>query len=188
MIKEDRRTTRTKKQLSEALKELVLEKNYDEITIQEIIDRANVGRSTFYTHYESKEQLLIGNINFQETLIDTPSDDEENYPFGINLAYLFSHNKEHVLLYKAMAGNSSLHLLGNYFIDLCAGKILAQFKRKPAFRGRNKQLLMYKSEAAAAGIIRMMFKWLEDGAKLPAEELIAHSRYLLFSLSEGEGT
>jgi len=54
----DRRSRRTRRLLGAALVELMLEKRYDTITVQEIIDRANVGRSTFYAHYLDKEDLL----------------------------------------------------------------------------------------------------------------------------------
>ncbi len=54
----DRRSRRTRRMLGEALVSLLLEKRYDLITVQEIIDRANVGRSTFYAHYLDKEDLL----------------------------------------------------------------------------------------------------------------------------------
>jgi AcrR family transcriptional regulator len=47
----DRRIRRTQKSLHEALISLVLEKNYNSITVQEILDRADIGRSTFYTHF-----------------------------------------------------------------------------------------------------------------------------------------
>jgi hypothetical protein len=55
----DRRIRRSQKSLHEALLSLVLEKNYDSITVQEILDRADVGRSTFYAHFEGKDELLI---------------------------------------------------------------------------------------------------------------------------------
>jgi len=184
--KEDRRTQKTKKALANALKSLVLEKAYDEITVQDIIDRANVGRSTFYIHYESKEQLLIGNINFQETLIYTPADEAESYPMGINIAYLFSHNKEHLLIYNALSGNRSLDILGNYFIDICAFKIMDHLKRQPFYKRSNEQALQYKAEAAAAGIIRMMFKWLKEGATIPSEKMIMYARDILRDFIPGD--
>jgi AcrR family transcriptional regulator len=56
--KTDRRPQRTKRQLSKALVELVQEKRFDEITVQNVIDRADVGRSTFYSHFRDKEDLL----------------------------------------------------------------------------------------------------------------------------------
>lgn len=56
--REDRRSRRTRRVLGEALVALMLEKRYDTITVQEIIDRANVGRSTFYAHFLDKEDLL----------------------------------------------------------------------------------------------------------------------------------
>jgi AcrR family transcriptional regulator len=56
--KPDRRPQRTKRQLSKALIELVQEKRFDEITVQNVIDRADIGRSTFYTHFRDKEDLL----------------------------------------------------------------------------------------------------------------------------------
>lgn len=54
----DRRIQKTLQLLQTALAELISEKEYDDITIQEILDRANVGRSTFYTHFENKDQLF----------------------------------------------------------------------------------------------------------------------------------
>lgn len=54
----DRRVRKTRKLLQDALIELVAEKGYEAVTIQEILDKANVGRSTFYAHFQDKDQLL----------------------------------------------------------------------------------------------------------------------------------
>jgi AcrR family transcriptional regulator len=54
----DRRTRRTRQAIRDALVELMLEQTYNAITVQEIIDRADVGRSTFYSHYADKDDLL----------------------------------------------------------------------------------------------------------------------------------
>jgi AcrR family transcriptional regulator len=55
----DRRVQRTRQLLESALMELIEEKGYDAITIQDITERANLGRTTFYTHLESKEALFL---------------------------------------------------------------------------------------------------------------------------------
>jgi AcrR family transcriptional regulator len=59
MTKTDRRVQRTRELLQQALIELISERGYDAITIQDIVDRANVGRTTFYLHYSSKDDLLM---------------------------------------------------------------------------------------------------------------------------------
>jgi AcrR family transcriptional regulator len=56
--KEDRRKLRTKRLLREALMALMLEKDYTDITLQDITDRADVSRTTFYLHYQTKDELL----------------------------------------------------------------------------------------------------------------------------------
>jgi len=59
MPKSDRRTQRTREMLQKALIELIGERRYDAITIQEIVDRANVARATFYVHYNNKDDLFL---------------------------------------------------------------------------------------------------------------------------------
>jgi AcrR family transcriptional regulator len=57
--KYDRRVDRTRRALREALFDLIREKSYDQITVEEITERANLGRTTFYLHYKDKEDLLL---------------------------------------------------------------------------------------------------------------------------------
>jgi AcrR family transcriptional regulator len=57
--KADRRVQRTRDLLRRALMQLIVEKGYDAITIQDITGRANLGRTTFYLHYQSKDDLLL---------------------------------------------------------------------------------------------------------------------------------
>lgn len=176
--KDDRRTLKTKRALAAAFKDLLLEKGYDAITIQDIIDRADVGRSTFYAHYEGKEQLLIGNINFQEALIQTkPSGDD--CPMGINLSYLFHHTKEHLDLYKILSRSKGVDLLNNYFTGVCATKLLEYHRYAHLKKGKDKTLLRYTTEAAAGAIVSMLAAWLADGATIPAEEMISKSKNIL---------
>lgn len=59
MTKIDRRVQSTRERLQKALIELTGERGYDALTIQEIVDRADVGRTTFYTHFNSKDDLFM---------------------------------------------------------------------------------------------------------------------------------
>lgn len=54
----DRRAARTRKALHHALLSLILRKGYDSVSVQDIIDEADVGRSTFYAHFTGKEDLM----------------------------------------------------------------------------------------------------------------------------------
>lgn len=60
--KTDRRVRRTRDVLGDALVELIREKPFDEITVQQVLDRAGVSRSTFYAHYRDKNDLFLGDV------------------------------------------------------------------------------------------------------------------------------
>ena len=53
----DRRQRRTRKAIFDAFEELMSESHYSQLTVAQIIDRADVGRSTFYAHFETKDEL-----------------------------------------------------------------------------------------------------------------------------------
>jgi AcrR family transcriptional regulator len=59
VAEDERRVRRTRRALRDALIGLILEKGYERITVQQILDRADVVRSTFYAHYRDKESLLL---------------------------------------------------------------------------------------------------------------------------------
>lgn len=59
----DRRIRKTHELLREALASLIAEKPYDSIVVKEILDRADVGRSTFYTHFRDKDDLLVSSVH-----------------------------------------------------------------------------------------------------------------------------
>ena len=56
----DPRVKRTRKLLEDALMELLAEKSFDAITVQDIADRSTVNRATFYTHFVDKYELFAG--------------------------------------------------------------------------------------------------------------------------------
>lgn len=64
--REDRRVGRTKVALQQALFHLILEKGFESVSVQDITERANVGRSTFYAHFTSKADLLLVGFDYWE--------------------------------------------------------------------------------------------------------------------------
>ena len=56
--RKDRRVERTRQLIRGAFRSLLEEKGYEVLTVQEIIDRANVGRATFYAHFDNKRRCL----------------------------------------------------------------------------------------------------------------------------------
>ncbi|MFS9260684.1 TetR/AcrR family transcriptional regulator [Streptococcus infantis] len=92
----DRRISKTKKAIYQAFLQLLNAKGYEATTVQDIIDLADVGRSTFYCHYESKELLLDELCRY---LFHHLFEREENITIEAYLAHIFSHfkkNQDHV--------------------------------------------------------------------------------------------
>ncbi len=106
----DRRAARTRRALHGALMSLILRKGYEAITIQDIIDAADVGRSTFYAHYAGKEDLLRSGFQTLRTLLTEAQRNAaakgggpQNEPLGFSLA-MFEHAGEYRQIYLALVG------------------------------------------------------------------------------------
>lgn len=103
---QDRRTSKTLQAIHESLLSLMLEKPYDKITIQNIIDRANVGRSTFYSHFATKDELLISSIEQMLEMLNkhivNHSAESGDKSRLIPVDELFDHIKENSRLMRAL--------------------------------------------------------------------------------------
>jgi len=104
----DRRIQRTRQLLLDALIQLIQEKEYEAITIQNIIDRANVGRSTFYSHFQDKEDLLLSGFENLRDVLDgfqnQASPEATGWDFGLAL---FQHVDEQRPAFKAVLGKQA---------------------------------------------------------------------------------
>jgi AcrR family transcriptional regulator len=110
--KQDRRSQRTRHLLSQALVELIRAKDYNSIAVSDIIDRANVGRSTFYAHYRDKDDLFLGTVDRMIDILSgyVPHEPPDENSFFPSLG-LFRHVGEQYELYKALVWSSGMDLL-----------------------------------------------------------------------------
>jgi AcrR family transcriptional regulator len=110
----DRRVRRTRKLLHDAFISLVIEKGYEKTTIQDILDRADVGRSTFYVHYRDKEALLTANFDAMHEQLERELDKiAATGPVDVALpaALLFEHAYRNQRMYRAMCGRQGGELV-----------------------------------------------------------------------------
>lgn len=110
--KKDRRVQRTHTALREALMALVVEKGYHAITIQDITDRANVARTTFYLHFRDKDELLTKSLRdmFEEMVQTVPTKSWQE-DLGVDAVGLdpttsldFDHIEKYADFYRIMLG------------------------------------------------------------------------------------
>jgi AcrR family transcriptional regulator len=107
----DRRIQRTRQLLQGALVELILEKGYEAVTVQDVIDRANVGRATFYAHFQDREALLLSEFEILWSEIEqhlTNSTDDTTWDLSL---LMFRHAQNYHRVYKAVVGKQSGHVI-----------------------------------------------------------------------------
>lgn len=183
--KPDRRIQRTQHLLRETLVALILEKGYDAITVQDILDRANIGRSTFYAHYRDKDELLMSGFQalfalFQGDYLQaaTPGADPAQASRDISL-FFFRHAASHHGLYRAMIGEKGgrviLERMKLFLTQLVREHLTAQLA------GRGKDVPVDAIAHYLAGsYLALLTWWLDHDLPCSAEEMDALFQRLVF--------
>ena len=122
--KNDRRSQRTRRALGNALIELMTEKGYEAISVKDISEPANVERSTFYSHYVDKDELLVSQMDRVVDLLSqhVPQELPDGNTFFPSLG-LFQHIKEQWKLYKILVWGSGVDLLTRHLQKSLSEKI-----------------------------------------------------------------
>ena len=185
----DRRVRRTRRSLHQALMSLILEKRYAKITVQDIIDRADVGRSTFYAHFLDKDDLLVqGLAMFSDDLnahLQTSEHDDQGTEHVLHSLIFFRHADTHHDLYKAMQEG------GGADIILEAGRRHLtediQHHLDVLFPdGTSAEIPMPVITSFLAGaMLSVLMWWLDAGRPYPPEEINAMFQRLAMSGVEG---
>ena len=128
----DRRIRRTRRQLSDAMLALLVEQDYESITVQEITARADLNRATFYHHFTHKDELLAAALEdrFDELVASFGELPTGKALWGDRTPELltFRHVAEHAALYKVLLGNRGMghviHRIINYIARFTQHKLL----------------------------------------------------------------
>ena len=182
---EDRRIMRTKMALHEALTGLILEKRYDKITVQNIIDRANVGRSTFYAHFLDKEDLLLKGVAMFSEQLDSHigTSDQARGEAGhiFHSITFFRHASMHHDLYKAMMEGGGADVLMAAARSHLKEDILAHLDEMLPEGDAIEMPLPVITNFLAGAMLSVLMWWLETERPFSPEEIDAMFQQLAMS-------
>ncbi len=167
----DLRIRRTRERLGAALIALIEEKAIDDVTIREVLDRAKVGRSTFYLHYQDKDDLLLSQLEdglqMWSNFLSTKREKSRRLAA---VAEFFAHVASAGKLYRSLVLSGRIQT----FFDLAQG----YFARGIARRLKEIGLPMpdqresdARSHALAGNLLSLLKWWLDRGAKEPAKDM-----------------
>jgi AcrR family transcriptional regulator len=157
--KVDRRIRRTRDRLGDALMELALEKPFDAITVQDVLDRAGVSRSAFYVHYNDKDDLFISDIDeFFEGMATILSRRVDSSDRIAPVLELFTHVAEASRFHKAIVASGKIHDV----LELGQGHFARGIEQRLAHLPRARGIITAERHATAqtlAGALLSLLSW-----------------------------
>jgi AcrR family transcriptional regulator len=158
----DRRVRRTKELLRAALLALIKEKGYERVTVQDIIDRADVGRSTFYAHFRDKEDLLVyGLEELRESFISAAGARNEGTGRSPTLA-VFEHFAAYNDVWNAMAGRRGAEAFLRHLHQFLSALMRDQLRAR-APEGPTQVPLDALVEFAVSTLLGLGMRWWQLG-------------------------
>jgi len=168
--KTDRRIVRTRATLGQALVALMQEKNFEEITVQNVLDRAGVGRSTFYVHYRDKNDLFLSDVeDFLEWVSSALKRQEASPKRLLPVQEFFAHIREAREFYAALVRSGKVNdvqaLAREFFARSIADRLqMASLEIEPV--GRSAQ-----AHALAGCFFALLDWWIDKGMKADPKEM-----------------
>ena len=172
----DRRSLRTLGALRDAMLELIGERGWDNFAVQDLCERANVGRSTFYSHYANKDALLVGGFASLQAALQQqirtgsgPARASAEAPGSWYFTLgLIEHVHEQRLVFRAMIGRRSGYVVQQRFREMVIRLVTDEL---PPATGS-----LPRPAAArwlAAALVELLSWWVEQRTPLPPAELAA---------------
>lgn len=163
---------RTQRALVQALIELVLEKRYDAITIRDLLDRADVGRSTFYSHYRGKDDLLLRSFERMIDMLDQ-SMDRDGAPTTrvAPVRELFRHVGQFRSFHKALARARVLERQHQGRVDHLSRTIERRLVALPAGPNGLAAPLPVLARALAGAVFALLDWWIDHDEPYSPEQM-----------------
>jgi len=178
--KVDRRVQRTRQLLSGALMGLIVEKGYDSVTVQDIIDRANLGRSTFYAHYQDKEDLLLSGIDdvvhsliWGDEALSKGEPGKDTLPRILSTEPIFRHAQEEHQLHKAIFVGRGLDMMIKEIQQHLCSHIEEQINQYLPDEKSPPVELSVISNYLAGALLTLLVWWLDNNMPYPPERMDA---------------
>ena len=168
--KVDRRVRHTRNALGDALLELMQENKFSEITVQQVLDRAGVGRSTFYQHYEDKEDLFLSDLEqFLETFSMLLIAHKDESTRVAPVREFLEHVGEMRHVHAAIAAADKLH----DFQDMAEESFARAIRKRLEMRSAGSRQIAATAHALAGALVSTSMWWLQSGATESPEEMDA---------------
>ncbi len=174
----DRRVLRTRKLLREAMMALIMEDGYDAISIQDITDKANLGRATFYLHFKDKDELLAEVMQefLTEFIGQVPQFTQTQWRLEDTKAIikLFDFASEHYDLYRILiigsggitASRQLQSMIANN-IKVCIQKEIEELGAQPVIPTE------FIANHYAGSLLATIYWWLDQDLPYTVEEMAA---------------
>ena len=179
----DRRVQRTEELLRGALMSLIRERGFEELSVQDIIDRANVGRATFYAHFDNKDDLLASGIEGLRASLKERQRAAKARSTAAGerlLAFseeLFTHANEHRDVFRAMLGRRSgvvvQRLLHKMLVDLVRDEVNAM--NAPQDSGGTSEVV---AQFVGGGLFGLLVWWSTGKMRISVADVNAQFRQL----------
>lgn len=162
---DDRRVRKTRRLLHEALVSLILERGWDAVSVRDVCEKADVGRSTFYVHFADKENLLLSGFDELHEVMEQVRSSAK-VPFGF-LGPLAAHAAENARLVRALFGRQSGQSVQWRFRDVLASLVEAELKLLKVPKAARPLLTRF----IAGGAADVLMAWLDHPQGISPERL-----------------
>lgn len=186
----DPRAQRSRDRLGDALVALIQERPFDEITVQDVLERAGVSRSTFYAHFRDKQDLLLSDVDdFAERMFMRLARSNDPSERVAPVVELFAHVAEMAPLRKALSDADRLLEIRSLIQAHVARGIEARLTQISRAKSLDPATRAPLAHAAAGGLMALLEWWLRTTpAPTPAEmDELFHRQFWSGATSRGAG-